>query len=497
MSPKPIREVLQGPFAEWLGKDDWRPWIAFLCGLLGEPLTHYETAIYRRCTGRQKLPDKPFREAWVAVGRKGRKSATAAMLAVYAAVYGQWKRAAGETLRVMVIALSKDQARLVLDYAAAILESRPGLARLVMAKDAETIRLRNGVEIACFANSYRLVRGPTCVCAILDEVAVWWSDQLSANPDREILRALKPAMITQPGSLLIGLSSPYAKKGLLYEKYRDHFGRDDSKVLIWQGETATMNPQVDKEEIEAAYLDDPISAAAEFGAQFRDDLQTYIVPEAIEACVERGIYERSPVPGVTYFSFIDPAGGSGQDAMTLAICHNEGDIVVLDCLRERKPQFNPLDVAAEFIETLKSYHVNVVHGDRFAGEWCRQPFRDQDIFYKLADRAKSDLYRDALPIFNSRNVSLLDDRALIGQLCNLERSTGPTGRDKIDHPRGAHDDLCNAACGAICLATQKRRRFEQPVGLGLPLFVENGVIYNCDGSPWPPGLDSSATTEDK
>jgi len=190
------------------------------------------------------------------------------------------------------------------------------LTRLIAAKDAETIRLHNGVEIACFANSYRLVRGPTCVCAILDEVAVWWSDQLSANPDREIFRALKPAMITQPGSLLIGLSSPYAKKGLLYEKYRDHFGRDDSKVLIWQADTATMNPQVDKEEIEAAYHDDPISAAAEFGAQFRDDLQTYIVPEAIEACVERGVYERSPLPGVTYFGFIDPAGGSGQDAMT-------------------------------------------------------------------------------------------------------------------------------------------------------------------------------------
>jgi hypothetical protein len=57
-----------------------------------------------------------------------------------------------------------------------------------------------------------LVRGPTIVCAILDEVAIWWNHELAANPDKEILRALKPAMITQPGSLLIGLSSPYAKK---------------------------------------------------------------------------------------------------------------------------------------------------------------------------------------------------------------------------------------------------------------------------------------------
>ena len=73
-----------------------------------------EADLYRRCTGRTTLPSKPFREAWVAVGRKGRKSATAGALAVYCAVYGQWKRAPGETLRVVVIALSKDQAKLVL-----------------------------------------------------------------------------------------------------------------------------------------------------------------------------------------------------------------------------------------------------------------------------------------------------------------------------------------------------------------------------------------------
>src|SRR5262249_23149945 len=99
-------------------------------------------------------------------------------------------------------------------------------------------------------------------------------------------------------------------------------------------------------------------------------------------------------------------------------------------------------------------------------------FRDAGIFYKLADRAKADLYRDALPIFNSRRVSLLDNRTLVGQLCSLERSTGPTGRDRIDHPRGAHDDLCNPACGAICLATQKRGRFVQSSVISLPMVFE-------------------------
>jgi hypothetical protein len=191
--------------------------------------------------------------------------------------------------------------------------------------------------------------------------------------------------------------------------------------------------------------------------------------------------ERAPMQSVRYFGFVDPSGGSA-DSMTLAVGHREGDVVVVDALRERKPPFNPSDVAAEFIETLKSYRVTIVVGDRFAGEWCRQPFRDAGIFYKLADRAKADLYRDASPIFNSRHVSLLDNRTLVGQLCSLERSTGSSGRDKIDHPRGADDDLCNAACGAICLATQKRRRFEQPTGVGLPVFFEGDVMLRDDGS---------------
>jgi hypothetical protein len=451
---KTICEILDGPFAPWLGEDDWRPWRAFLCALRGEPMSDYEADLFRRCTGRTTLPSKPFREAWVAVGRKGRKSATAAQLAIYAGAYSTWKRAPGETLRVVVIALSKDQARLTLDYAAAILDSRPGLARLVVARDSETIRLSTGVEIACFPNSFRLVRGPTIVCAILDEVAVWWNNELAANPDREVLRALKPAMITQPDSLLIGLSSPYAKRGLLFEKHRDHYGRDDSGVLVWQADTATMNPQVNRAEIEQAYRDDPLSAAAEYGAQFRSDLETYVSAEVIRNCVDVGVYERLPIPRTRYFAFVDPAGGSGTDAMTIAISHREkGGMVVLDCLREVRPPFDPISVVGEFVQVCQSYKIGKVFGDRFAGEWCRQPFRDAGAAYEISQQSKVDLYTNFLPLLNAQRVRLLDHQRLIGQLASLERTTTRgTGRAVIDHPRGAHDDCSNAVAGAVGLA---------------------------------------------
>ena len=100
-------------------------------------------------------------------------------------------------------------------------------------------------------------------CAILDEVAFWWNHELAANPDREVLRAVKPSMVTVPGSLVLGLSSPYAMRGLLFEKHRAHHGRDNSRVLVWQASTARINSQVDADTIAEAYRDDPEAAAAE------------------------------------------------------------------------------------------------------------------------------------------------------------------------------------------------------------------------------------------
>ena len=38
---------------------------------------------------------------------------------------------------------------------------------------------------------------------------------------------------------------------------------------------------------------------------------------------------------------------------------------------------------------------------------------------------------------------------LINQLCGLERRTSRAGKDSITHAPGAHDDVANAAAGAL------------------------------------------------
>ena len=221
-------------------------------------------------------------------------------------------------------------------------------------------------------------------------------------------------------------------------------------MLVWQAATRVMNPTVPQSLIDDATAGRPASAAAEYGAEFRTDIEAFVSREVVEACVEFGVFERAPVRHVHYWAFVDPSGGS-SDSMTLAIAHRDGGDTVLDALRERRPPFSPEAVVAEFSQLMKAYGIRSVTGDRYAGEWPRERFQEHRIKYVPSAKPKSDIYRDFLPLVNSGRVRLLDDDKLLAQVVGLERRVSRGGRDLIDHPPGAHDDLANAAAGALSI----------------------------------------------
>lgn len=314
------------------------------------------------------------------------------------------------------------------------------------------------------------------MAALLDEVAFWRSDE-SANPDTEIIAALRPAMATVPGAVLLCASSPYARRGALWEAWRHHHGRDGDTTLVWQADTRTMNPTVPQRVVDDAARDDPARAAAEYGAEFRSDIESFVGREAVEAVTERDVRERSPVPGVRYFGFVDPSGGRA-DSFTLAVAHNQDGLAVLDCVREVRPPFSPEGVVGEFSTLLRRYRITTVTGDRYAGDWPREQFRKRGIEYRPAAKPKSDLYLELLAPINSGRVSLLDLPRLTNQLVSLERRTARSGKDSIDHAPGAHDDLANAAAGAVHLVTSDAARAGLYSGLAGPL---QGQIVRADG----------------
>ena len=85
-------------------------------------------------------------------------------------------------------------------------------------------------------------------------------------------------------------------------------------------------------------------------------------------------------------------------------------------------------VVAEFAVNLKSYQVTTVRGDRYAGEWPREQFRKQGVAYEPADKTRSELYIELLPMLNSARASLLDNKRLVSQLIGLERRTSQAGK---------------------------------------------------------------------
>jgi hypothetical protein len=247
-----------------------------------------------------------------------------------------------------------------------------------------------------------------------------------------------------------------------------------------------MNPSLPKRVVDRAYEEDPEAASAEYGAEFRGDIEVFISREAIDACVENGVTVRAPIDGVTYVGFVDPSGGS-SDSMTLAIAHNDAGRVVLDCVAERKAPFAPDSVVIEFSALLKSYRVTTVTGDRYAGEWPRERFHVHGITYRPAEMNRSELYLAFLPLVNSGGVDLLDNARMLSQFINLERRVARSGKDRIDHPPGAHDDIANSAAGAAVLASV----VAQKLLITTPFYAGRQSSYGGFGGGVSSGFGSS------
>jgi hypothetical protein len=172
------------------------------------------------------------------------------------------------------------------------------------------------------------------------------------------------------------------------------------------------------------------------------------------ACIEPGCRERGALRQWRYHAFVDPSGGS-NDAMTLAIAHKEGNTVILDMVRERRPPFSPEAVVEEFAKELKNYRITTCYRRSLCGRVAAREVPSAWRELRTQDKSKSELYVALLPLVNSRAVDLLDDGGLVNQLVCLERRTARGGRDSVDHPRGAHDDLANAVAGVVWLASTK------------------------------------------
>jgi hypothetical protein len=443
----------EGMFRQWFSGPSWDNWKAILRAAFGLPMTASEVEFFRSVAERSPPPGR-VRELWIVAGRRAGKDSIASLIAAYAAVFSNFSIAQlrpGERALVQCLAVDRDQSKIVLGYIRSYFDFIPPLRSMITRRRVDGFSLFNDVDVSVAANNYRAVRGRTVLCSIFDECA-YWQDERSARPDSETYAAVRPSLATLPGSMLIGISTPYRKSGLLWSRYKSCYGIDDPDVLVVKAPSLTLNPTLDRSIVEKALADDPQAASSEWLAEFRSDISSFIDPEVIEAAVVRGRRELPATRGVSYVAFCDPSGGS-SDSMTLAIAHRDGERVIVDCLREVRPPFSPDAVCCEFAAVLKSYGgLATVSGDKYAGCWPAERFSAYGVRYEPSEMPKSDIYRDCLPLLNAQRAELLDHPRLISQFSNLERRVARGGKDSIDHAPNAHDDLANAVAGALVLA---------------------------------------------
>jgi hypothetical protein len=436
-----------------LSGDSWKSWRVLLLAAMGEPLrTDDELKIFHRLTNRSRVPTQRVEEFWGVIGRRGGKSKAMGALAVYIAVLCDHRAvlSAGETATVLIIAPDQRQAKITLDYVAGYLDASPVLRQVVKRQTADSLELDDRVVIEVRASSFRRLRGLTCAAIICDEAAYWLPDDTSANPDTEILTACRPMLATTGGPLIV-ISSPYGRRGELWEVFKSHFGAaGDPRILVAQGESRALNPELSEEFVARQVERDPAAAAAEYFAQFRVDVLGFLSIEVVRRCTDP-VRERVPERRWNYVAFTDVSGGS-SDSYALAIGHLEGRNAVIDCVRERTSPFPPEQVTEEYCALMRTYGIWTVVGDRFGGEWPREVFRRFGITYEPCVRNKSDLYIDLLAAMNSETVALVEHDRLQRQLISLERRTARAGRDIVDHQRGAKDDVANAVAGVVWLA---------------------------------------------
>lgn len=447
-----------------------------------------EVELYEFYTQKDYDPTKIeiIRDVTLLIGRRGSKTTIASILAVWVALKKNWKYQLGrkKVATIPVMSHTKEFSDEIIEEVRAIIEGSAILQRLVnkKAKNTQsTINLKipfkddNGkitysfVRIRTSAASSKSTRGGACPCIICDEIGFWGAGPDSKETDKEIVRAAKPSLLQfGDDAMWIELSTPNTKQGVLYEKYENRFNLSPKQVILISP-SWVFNNRYRAEDYFDFWKDDPDNFDREFRANFIDSTGSFFTMEAIEKCVMKNVKAMPPAlkkEKVKYSCAIDSAFKGDVFAISVVGAHEF-----------RYKQYAALGFKGSRLRPVKAFEVaeavsglnntfdfdGKVSGDQYSYQPLREIFATFNL--TLIERVftqtfKHKIYKNLKYVIDNNQIDLLDHQETIKELKQLQVEISTTGKIKIMHPPGGHDDYSDALAIAVYIAKEQNGAFE-------------------------------------
>ncbi len=404
-----------------------------------------------------------------ALGRRSGKTLMASISACYAGCvladeYKKFLRP-NEHFYIVTIANTIDQAKLALNNIKSLIGNSPLLKNLIKNETADSLELLNGAIIKSIPTSSRSARGMAAPFILFDELA-YAMDTSGNSAGDSLYNALAPssAQFGNLGRILL-LSSPYRQEGIFYDIYKQGITGLYEDIQVVNLPSWEMNPTLSKAFLESEKARDPDMFAVEYGANFSQNLSSFLSADLIDLAIN---YDRKSLPPNDhylgdYFLSLDPAKGS-RDSYTSCIAHFEDNLLVVDLFHQfkanwggegQKKQVNIAEVENWIIEKHNIYGFSKVCLDQYNSVSSIQRlsgFIDiEEINWSASSKTKA--YSKLRELFNSRNIELYPHAESIQQLKRLSVFYKPGGTWSVSGGSGASvDDFCSALAGILLIA---------------------------------------------
>ena len=377
------------------------------------------------------------------VGRRGGKSSTLCRLAVNEALHGAHRIPPGDTGFVAFVSVKRGEAMARLRTISAILDA----LHVPYSQTGDTITLSDRpIAFRVFTASVAGVSGPTCICAICDEVSKWRDADTGANPATEVLASLRPTMATMPNARMVLSSSPLG----LFDAHAKAFELGDTdEQIVAAAPTWVANPTVSEVFTRELEPDEEIWKR-EYAAIPTETAESGLLSAPLlDTCTLRGVTEMPRLEGHTYVAAMDPA--TRGNAWTLCVGTTSlAKVKTIVLARQwRGSPAKPLDpdvVLGEISQILYGYGVDVVQSDSWSGDALMSIARRHRLRLVLGGDPEYENMKDKM---QDGAVHVVDVPELRADLLSIRRRITPTGAGiaLATTPDGRHSDFA-PSCGA-------------------------------------------------